>query len=279
MAQNELGNTKPTRVRHRAYCITLNNYTEEEYQNLFDWAQRHCIKSIIGKEGKNTQTPHLQGYLKFKNPIDFNTIKNINNRLHIEKARGNDKDNFKYCSKENDYIEINMLDKQNQIKNKILKKYENVTWKPWQKEVLELINEEPDDRKIIWIYDDQGNNGKTFLRKYIALTRKTLICDGKKTDVLNALKVKCIDNDEDIEIVLMDIPRHQQEYINYGLLEQLKDGHIYSGKYEGGEIWLDNIHVIVFSNSYPELNKFSNDRWHIIDLSERNTACSATADC
>lgn len=264
---NEMGNTKPSRQRSRAYCITLNNYSEEEYNNLKTWAHQNCIAWIIGKEIGKSGTPHLQGYLSFRNPTDFNTIKRLcDGKLHIEKAKGKKADNRTYCAKENKFEEEGMLSKQDEIKNRILNSYENTIWKDWQLKIIKSIEEKADDRTINWIYDKEGNNGKTYLRKYLSLKYNVLICDGKKDNVLNLLKTKCIDQNEEIKIIIMDIPRHCQEYINYGLLEQLKDGHVYSGKYEGGEIWLENIHVWVFSNEMPDLNKFSKDRWNIIEL-------------
>lgn len=263
---NELGNTKPTRIRSRAYCLTLNNYLEEEYEQLKSWAQKNCEAWIIGKEIGESGTPHLQGYFNFKNPTDLNTIKSLNNKLHIEKAKGKKEQNFKYCSKDKKYEQENMISKQDTIKERILNKYNNVKWKDWQQSVLEQLNKKPDNRTINWIYDPIGNNGKTFLRKYLALTRNCIICDGKKDNVLNQLKIKCIDENQEITMIIMDVPRHNKEYINYGLLEQLKDGHVYSGKYEGGEIWIDDIHVVVFSNEEPDKSKFSEDRWNIIQV-------------
>ena len=67
---------------------------------------------------------------------------------------------------------------------------------------------------------------------------------------------------------MLDIPRHQLDYVGYGALEQLKNGMIYSGKYEGGTCLFDNPHVIVFANEPPKIEKMSLDRWKIIDLNE-----------
>ena len=38
---------------------------------------------------------------------------------------------------------------------------------------------------------------------------------------------------------------------------------IYSGKYEGGQIFMDYVHVIVFANRPPDVGKMSADRWNI----------------
>lgn len=268
-AQSDLGNTKPNRVRLRSICITLNNYLDKEYEELKGMAQKLCSNWILGKEVGKEGTKHIQGFMRFSNPTDIDMIKkNINNRMHIEKAKGSLEQNFKYCSKDGVYEEENMvkITKQDIIKRELIEKYKNVVWKDWQKNILNIINEEPDERSIVWIYDKIGNNGKTFLRKYIALIRECIICDGKKDNVLNSLKIKCIDEDKDVEIIILDIPRHNENFVNYGLIEQLKDGHVYSGKYEGGEIWLRNVHVIIFSNNMPDKSKFSNDRWNIINI-------------
>lgn len=262
---SEEGNTKPLRNRCRKYCGTLNNYSEKEYDHLKVMTQK-CERFIIGKEVGENGTPHLQMYIEFKNAISFNTLKGWNERIHWEKAKGNVKDNYKYCSKDNDFIQKGMLSKQDELKLKLKSKYNEFIWYNWQKQVIDICASEANDRTINWIYDYDGGKGKSTLRKYLALNYDCIICDGKKQDVLNQLKTKVIDEDKDIKIVIMDIPRHCNDYINYGLLEQLKDGHVYSGKYEGGEIFLDNIHVIVFSNELPDFDKFTKDRWNVIDL-------------
>ena len=49
-------------------------------------------------------------------------------------------------------------------------------------------------------------------------------------------------------------------------MEEIKDGLIYSGKYEGGFANIEHPHVIVVSNFAPELSKLSEDRWNILKI-------------
>jgi len=267
MSQAKDGNTKTLRNRCRRYCATLNNWNEEEYKNIIELSQKKCLKYIIGKEiGEKCGTPHLQMYFEFKNQVDFSVLKKWNERIHWKKADGTCKHNYNYCSKDGDFVQKNMLTKQDEIKIKLKARYKDVVWKDWQQDILNIVGTEADDRTVHWIYDEEGNKGKSFLKKYISLNYDCLVCDGKKLDVLNQLKTICIDGNKDIKIILLDVPRHNRDFINYGLLEQLKDGHVYSGKYEGGEIYLDNIHVIVFSNDEPDYSKFSRDRWNVISI-------------
>lgn len=88
--------------RGRRFCLTLNNWTEEEYSSILKHMNTKPFW-IIGKEVGESGTPHLQIYFESKNPMTFKTIKNWNNRLHIEKANGNRRQNYEYCSKDNDF--------------------------------------------------------------------------------------------------------------------------------------------------------------------------------
>lgn len=266
------GNTKPPQKvqQSRRWIYTLNNWTQEEYNKIVDYMKSGDKKYIVGKEVGENGTPHLQGYVSLPGPVKFNTIKNLMPRAHIEKAKGNDKDNYEYCSKDGDF-ESNMDEEtttQERIKKKLLAKYDKVVWRPWQQKVIDILEGPRDSRTINWVYDPKGNSGKSFLTKYIALTKDCVIADGKKENVFNQLNEICNEQDTEVTVVVLDIPRYcQQEYsLNYGMLEALKDGLIYSGKYKGGKVFLDEPHVIVFSNSEPEYERFTPDRWNVIHI-------------
>jgi len=91
--------------RSRSYCLTLNNYSDEEYQNLISTP---CNYLVLGKERGIEGTPHLQGYICFTSPRSFNAVKAIHRRAHWEIAKGDAESNREYCSKENDYIEVGL---------------------------------------------------------------------------------------------------------------------------------------------------------------------------
>lgn len=84
-------------ARARGWCLTLNNYTNEEFVQL----QKIGDYGILGKEVGENGTPHLQGYLYFKNKISLRGLKFISPRAHFEIAKGTPADNQKYCSKDN----------------------------------------------------------------------------------------------------------------------------------------------------------------------------------
>lgn len=261
------GNTKKPRVRSRAWCFTLNNWTDEERSQIISKIENLNGKYVIGKEiGELCGTPHLQGYILFKNQIEWNALVKWNSRWHLEKARHKKDNNLKYCSKDGDFVTNFPLPR----RQRLLNKYNDVIWKDWQQEIIRIIETKADARTINWVYDGPGNRGKSFLAKYLCLRYDAIISSGKSADIFNQIKVwlDSHEEDQDPTLVLLDCPRYSVEYINYGAIEQVKNGMIYSGKYEGGCCYFDNPHVFVFANEYPEYDKMSKDRWNVIVISE-----------
>lgn len=83
--------------------LTLNNPDAIEEE---DWIKAHQEDEriryfIFQLEVGDLGTPHFQGYVEFKNPIRIGGIKLIfGDRVHIDKARGSQKQCIAYCSKE-----------------------------------------------------------------------------------------------------------------------------------------------------------------------------------
>lgn len=89
-------------AKSRSFCFTINNYTSEDESGLLTLGHRYII---YGREVGESGTPHLQGYIVFKNPRHFGSLKSLMPRAHIEVAKGDADSNFKYCSKEGNFVE------------------------------------------------------------------------------------------------------------------------------------------------------------------------------
>lgn len=262
------------RNRTRRFTFTLNNYTEPELEALKNVSNVYTCSMIIGAEiCPKTNTPHLQGYIEFKRQVDFSVLKKLCPRAHWEKARGNRTQNEKYCSKENNII-INTLPPSkakllDQKKLRIIKnEYNNVTWKPWQQKVIDIIQGPKNSRTIHWIWEPDGNTGKSFVSKFIYCKYTSINGDGKKADIAYKIRDWQKENDEaDPDIILIDCPRDSLEYLNYSMLEKFKDGLFSSPKYESCDILFEYIpHVFVFANEEPDYSKVSMDRWNVIKI-------------
>lgn len=86
------------RGRHRSWCITVNNWTQRDYELALLAPTRYII---VGRERSENNTPHLQIYLEMKNPISFSVLKkDFFPRGHLEVKEGTQQQARKYCMKE-----------------------------------------------------------------------------------------------------------------------------------------------------------------------------------
>lgn len=239
------------------WCFTLNNYTEEEYSSIVLKCNELCEKWIIGKEIGESGTPHLQGFLRFKTKKRPLGVFNFTKSIHWETARGNDKENIDYCSKDG-IFEGYGIPKPIKIINPDYF---------WEKEILEIIKTEPDDRTIYWYWSEAGNVGKTAFCKYLTVKHGAIALSGKGADVRNGIVEYTKTKGETPGLVLFPIPRsYNSDYLSYESIENIKDMYFYSGKYEGGMICGNSPHLFIFANCLPNYEKLSNDRWVVREI-------------
>lgn len=95
--------------KSRAFVFTINNWTEEDIDAVKALQCDYCIAGAeIGANG----TPHLQGFVYFKNPRSFKSVSKQLPRAYIAIAKGNAKQNYEYCSKQSIVYETGELPKQ-----------------------------------------------------------------------------------------------------------------------------------------------------------------------
>lgn len=98
--------------KSRAYCFTLNNYTDLEYTAI---QEIDCRYLCVGREVGDSGTPHLQGYIYFDNPRSFNSVKKLLGvRTHIEIAKGSPLQASNYCKKDGSFLEKGEIPQQGQ---------------------------------------------------------------------------------------------------------------------------------------------------------------------
>ena len=100
-------------VRARAWCFTHNNYDELSVEHIRSILKVDKVRyAIFGREVGEQGTPHLQGYVSFKNKQSFSAMQRAFTRCHLSPAKGTEKQNFDYCSKEGDFEEFGERSKQ-----------------------------------------------------------------------------------------------------------------------------------------------------------------------
>jgi len=83
--------------KHNYWCFTLNNYTEAEIDRLKNIPNVTYL--VFGKEVGDSGTPHLQGYIEFKNGRYFSGLKKFNKRIRWGIRRGTSHQASMYCKK------------------------------------------------------------------------------------------------------------------------------------------------------------------------------------
>ena len=96
-------------VRSRRWTWTLNNFTEIEEKSIQDSKCSYIVyEHEVGEEG----TPHLQGYVEFKDAKTMSSVKKLlgSNRLHLQSSKGTPEENLAYCTKDVVAAEEQLLD-------------------------------------------------------------------------------------------------------------------------------------------------------------------------
>lgn len=281
----------------RAFLFTINNPTEAP---VFPSGCQYAYQLEQGEQG----TKHYQGYVVFSKQQRLSALSKLLPRAHWENRKGTHEQALAYVTKEDTRLEppvSTFVDRQPGARSdlsaarsivlgkrswaevvqdpeieEVLAKYpkfvrevfqhkppvllEGVALRPWQQDLMDKLNAEPDPRKIMWVYDPVGNTGKSFMARYLASNHGAQVfSSGKSADIAYAM--------DSSRIIVWDLHRAIEEHVNYGVMEDVKNGVIFSSKYESCTKVFPIPHVVVFSNFMCPSGKFSDDRLSVIDLS------------
>jgi len=135
-------------------------------------------------------------------------------------------------------------------------------WRPWQQWMLDILQRPADDRHIFWVVDRHGGQGKSTLVQYLITNfpEDYAVLQGKVADMAFAYQGE--------GVVFFDVPRTQLDHMDhlYNFAEQLKNGSIFSTKYESRRKVFPSPHVVFFANALPAADKWSDDRLILVDL-------------
>lgn len=133
----------------------------------------------------------------------------------------------------------------------------------WQRTLKDVLMEPADDRTVRFYVDVNGGSGKSWFSRWMVTNyadKVQLLGIGKRDDM-------CFAVEETKSIFLLNVPRGQMEFLQYAVLEMLKDRVVTSNKYASRTKFLyTQPHVVVFSNEEPDREKMSEDRYAVINL-------------
>lgn len=252
-SESKISKQSPLRKNH---FFTYNNYTIEEIDPIVDTLKRFAWRGKIQTEVGENGTKHLQGMIwchKKHRDTEFKLSK----KIHWEQLKdvNNERD---YCAKDETHDGIfrtswgfpeplELIDENNLF--------------DWQSEILEIVKQKPHNRKVYWYWSEAGELGKSqFCKLLVAKYNAAFIDEGKKSDIMQVMMA--IDMDK-CRTVMFDVPRENGNNVSYKSIESIKNGMIFSPKFESNYKLFNSPHVIIFANEPPQEEKLSKDRWVI----------------
>jgi len=296
---------RPSQAKH--WIFTLNNYSQEDFDTLCNTAENYeylVFGKEVGQQGTAHLQGYvvLKQKLRLANVKALAPFGNA----HLEVRRGSIKQASDYCKKDGDFEEFGELPSQqgkrsefNEFKEWIKTHEERPKdrecaeewpqlWgryrtacinfldlfqphtrlvtgdlRGWQQEVEDLTQTAPDDRKVYFYVDENGNSGKSWLTRWWYSEdphRVQIFRIAKRDDLAHHV-------DPTKTLFVFDVPRGGMEYLQYNILEQLKDRQVFSPKYDSRmKVIRKPCHVLVFCNEQPDRNKMSRDRYVVTNI-------------
>lgn len=227
----------------------------------------HCKAYTFQLEkGSGTGYEHYQGRLSlFKKSRGGDWDKRFpGTGIHVSPTVA---DNIKgeafYCMKADTRLEGPWSDKDYKPPKRKLRCIESMREQglyPWQKSICEKI-QGYDARRIHIVIDPEGNNGKSWIMKWIYYE-----LDGQIIPPMNSC--------EDLvgfamsfpykNLYVIDMPRAMKKNKLAGFyagIETIKNGILYDKRYHGKFLVMDEPNILVFTNTPPKKRYLSLDRW------------------
>jgi len=295
---------RETGPRAKHWCFTLNNYTPDDVDKLSTPNLLIASYLVFGKEVGESGTPHLQGTICFLERKRLPQVKAVVGEAHCTVTRYLAQ-SIEYCKKDGDVTEwgsvpntgkkdekrsdmeefkasvkegITSMVQLRELHSNICAQYPRFVkeyiedtkekirvpchpLREWQQELNATLLHEPEARQIIFVVDKIGNQGKSWFARYYNDIHDNvqIILPGKKADMAYTIK--------DARVYFLDCPRSKQgDFIQYDFLEELKNGWVFSPKYEPVVKVMKVPHVVVLMNELPDMTKLSDDRYKIIKL-------------
>lgn len=263
---------------------------------------------VLGNEkGEDKNTPHLQGYVELKTQVPLHLFKKWfgSDRVHVEFAKSSAEVNIQYCKKEGDLFfefgkpaAVGGESKANAFeawkaairdhaswndvldddklqaplakypawvatqfgRRAVVERLDAIEFQRWQAVLVDRCAGSPDDRKIHVVVDKIGQRGKSWLTYLMVAHLGATILGNKDADAAYAWQGE--------RVVIFDVAKSRVGDINWGLVEKIKDGLLFSAKYQSGKKMFSKPHVLVFMNDDPPLSAMSLDRWDIVELTD-----------
>lgn len=259
------------------YDFTLHVENEEDQlSNLLNWCKNNCKQYVFQLEkGEVSNKLHFQGRISLTIKIRLESLIN-KTKLELQgihwSITSNNCKNFNYCMKSETRVSGPWCDNDSigtTISRETRKLIENDLLE-WQKSLMEICTTY-EERTIYCIYDKDGCKGKSIFTKYMIELKDAVIIP-PFNDSTTLIQTACSFGKK--KIYFLDLPRSmKKDHISgiYAAIEQIKGGILIDTRYKAKIITMDNPQIIIFTNTIPDLEYLSRDRWRFKTISDSGT--------
>lgn len=281
------------KYRYWVFTWNDNDHGLPEFKKLKKFLDFYAEDYVFQEEkGELTGRNHYQGLIKSKNRSRHQTVlkefreqfgENSEQVQHltIDRMRGTWAEAYSYCTKKETRVgELAEAVSRQQYEGNDIDFLEDPNRRyPWQNQIHDKIFEsdqisikDADDREITWVFDPQGNSGKSKYIKYLCSNSSDIVkvTFGTAPQLRSAI-ISCGIK----KVYIIDMPRTLASEDSLpsliSTIEDLKNGFVVSvfyGKYQS--LVMSPPHVYIFSNIRCPINMLSSDRWFNCEINKEN---------
>lgn len=268
-------------LRGTRWCATIHGARPDETCPILGRLKsqfqkdEYALAAVAYETGQHGIHPHWQVYFQTAKQSRmkqrFADLLGEDVGFHIELAKGTRNANLVYVYAVHKQHEIGWVHyAKGHVPPASYRPYktQNLLWlrdnmKPWQRWITDKVTQRADYRDILWVWEPEGNTGKTYLAKYLHYFHGAILTGGSSGDMKHAIaRWKQITGHYPITIIIDVARADKMRPDGYKAIEQMKNALFFSGKYESGMVASCNPpHIVVFANQPPNVKMFSSDRW------------------
>lgn len=250
-------------------------------------------RGVAQLEEAETGQIHIQMYVEFEKRKRLLTLKReFGNTYHWEARKGPREKAIQYCVKSEsrigpvfswcNYGEPLRLEYPSTPPP--LRRITMSEMRGWQRTVIDEAGlEHPcehGDRTVTYVWSPFGRVGKSMFAVCMVdrHDQNWLLVSGGTANIAFMIKT-FMENAPSPELaylhgIVIDIPRcrtndESVKTISAPAIESIKNGCVFSSKYDCAQLRFNTPHVVVMSNAEPPVNELSTDRWRVYQLDEQ----------
>lgn len=257
---------------HAVYCYDFTLGTEFALvEDVKEWLTTNCKKWCFQRElSEECNYEHFQGRFSLKAKLRMINVKEKCPwpEIHLSMTSKGNQSNMFYVSKEESRVDgpwANTDPGQAYVPRHI-RKIESLL--PFQQTILDMNKAEEDTRTIHCIVNESGNLGKSTFITYCSV--KGIATEIPPCNDFNGIMQMVFDLPK-VGCYFFDLPKATDKKNLKGLftgIEHVKDGKAYDPRYHMRQVYFDIPNIFIFTNTYPDLELVSRDRWKIWTINE-----------